>query len=149
MKNRTKFLSIPAIMLILLMGCASAPSSPKQNTDRPEWAENVPKQNTDRPEWAENVPTGEEFIYFVGYAQMNSLAFSMQAAEHRAMAQFSQWKSGVLKVKTVESGETVTTTSSVNAVADVSGIVVIERYIAADGGVYVLMEFPKTDVAAQ
>ncbi|GHV89589.1 hypothetical protein AGMMS50268_00920 [Spirochaetia bacterium] len=54
----------------------------------------------------------------------------------------------MLKVETVESGETVTTTSSVNAVADVSGKV-IELYIAADGGVYVLMAFSKTDAVAQ
>jgi hypothetical protein len=124
------------IMLLLFMGCASEPPSPEKARRLPE----------DGPDWIINIPpVDDESVYFVGYSEpAPQLNMVLRRAEQDARRQFAMWKASTVKVEiseTVDSTSTSTTTET-REVISVGGVV-LKRWQDTEGGMYVLMSFPK------
>ena len=141
------FLINATLILVLLTSCAG----PGSGSTEERWS-------SDMPGWFLVPPTAEDALYGVGQAKKQNPSLARQAATARARTEISQAVnvkvSSMLKDFMQESGvgdnaQALEFTESVTKqVTDnvLKGSIVKETYVAKDGTIFVLVEYPLVSV---
>ena len=137
------FLICSTLVIALFTACAGPGSGSTEE-----------RGSSDMPDWFLVPPTAEDALYGVGQAKKQNPSLAKQAATARARNEISQAVnvkvSGMLKDFMQESGvgdnaqaleftESVTKQVTANAL---KGSIVTEAYVAKDGTMFVLVEYP-------
>ena len=135
------------ILLLAFSGCASSGSGSTEQ-----------RGSSDMPPWFLVPPTSEDVLYGVGQSKKQNPSLAKSAATARARTEISQGVnvkvSSMMKDFMSESGigedaqdlefsEAVTKQVTDNALA---GSVVKEAYVAKDGTIYILVEYPLNSI---
>jgi hypothetical protein len=141
---------LPISLTVLLLAFAGCASSGSGSTEQ--------RGSSDMPSWFLVPPTSEDVLYGVGQAKKQNPSLAKSAATARARTEISQGVnvkvSSMMKDFMSESGigenaqalefsEAVTKQVTDNALA---GSVIKEAYVAKDGTVYILVEYPLNSI---
>lgn len=152
-----------AFVSALFISCGSAPEAKEETPAVAEApaavaAPIIGKEGVPMPAWVNSTPKDAENFYAVGYAKKSSKQISITAAEQDARDQISRWVGTSVKNAltnyTNESGEgdnvqTLTYFENISKQVSDQTVVGVERnevWVDAEGGVYVLEQFPKTNL---
>ena len=146
--NKTNFSFL--LISLIAISCAGPGATNSGSTEE--------RESKDIPDWFLNPPTAEDYLYGVGEAKKQNPTLAKKTATSRARAEISEIVrvkvSSMLKDFMQESGaggnasalefsEAVTKQVSDNTLI---GSSIKESYIAEDGAIYILVEYPMNNI---
>jgi len=155
-----KILAIVATVALVSTFFVSCGSTPEQRAEKAmrEGKTVVGREGVPQPEWVNKTPKDAENFYAIGYAKKSSKQISITAAEQDGRDQIARWVGTSVKNAltnyTNEAGEkantqTITYFESISkqvAEQTLNGVERNEVWVDYEGGVYVLLMFPKANL---
>lgn len=150
---------VNVLVLVVLASCAT--TQPSGTTQTGIQAQNHGLEDLDAPDWFFNVPEEENVHYEVAYAKMANLQNSIKRATAEARSLIAQYiataTDTIVTIYTNDAGEDTNRQaldafedlSKQRAQAIVSGVVIKDRYIDDEDGVYVLVAIPTENLSQE
>jgi hypothetical protein len=155
-----KIIAALAALAFVSMLFVSCGSTPEQRAEKAMAQGKIPvgKEGVPQPSWVNKTPKDAENFYAIGYANKSTKQISITAAEQDGRDQIARWigvsVKNALTNYTNESGEAANTQTLAyfenisKQVSDqtLAGVERNEIWVDYEGGVYVLLMFPKANL---